>query len=83
MEVEKIVKPKELFETLKFKDVDEAESAFKYALEFLLYMNVGDVIDFPSASFEKISDELIYLKPKITNDLVDVLENKRIIKFSF
>lgn len=81
--VERIVKPKELFKTLQFKDVEEAEKAFKYALEFLLYMSVGDVVETPSATFEKMSDELLYIKPRTVNDVVEVLEKKRIIKFSF
>jgi hypothetical protein len=82
--IERVIRPKELFDTLQVKDVEESEKAFKYAFDFLNYMSVGDVIETTQGSYEKISEDLIHITPQInTEDMVNTLAKKRIIKFLF
>jgi hypothetical protein len=83
-DVEKIIRPKELFDMLQIKDVEEAERVFKYAFDFLAYMAVGDVILTPQGEFEKLSDDLIHLRSDVNkDDMINTLEKRRIIKFLF
>lgn len=83
-DIEKTIRPKELFDMLQIKDVEEAERVFKYAFDFLSYMSVGDVLVTPTSSFEKLSDDLIHISSDINkDDMTNTLEKRRIIKFLF
>jgi hypothetical protein len=83
-DVIKEVRPKELFDMLQIKDVEEAERVFKYAFEFLAYISVGDIIQTPQGDFEKLSDDLIHISTSVNkDDMLNTLEKRRIIKFLF
>lgn len=82
--IEKIIKPKELFDMLQIKDVEEAERVFKYAFDFLSYMSVGDEIQTPNGTYTKISSDLIHFNQDLNKeDMVNTLEKRRVIKFLF
>lgn len=83
-EIEKVIRPKELFDMLQIKDVEEAERVFKYAFDFLSYMSVGDEIQTPNGKYVKLSDDLIHFQNDINkDDMANTLEKRRIIKFLF
>ena len=79
---EKIIQPKKLFKILKLKDFEEAEKVFASTLGFLVYLPPGHTIRTSTASFRKISNDLIQITTNIdTKNLVNFLEKTNVIKF--
>jgi len=75
-----IVQPSDIFKLLRIKDEDEAKKILTNAYNLLLYLQPGDQLQVPSADFEKISHDLLYLKPHIKLDqTLNTLEKSRII----
>ena len=79
-----IIQPKKLFKILKVKDFEEAEKVFASTLGFFVYLPIGHTIETSTASFHKVSNDLIQISTDIdTDNLVNFLEKTRIIKFPF
>jgi len=81
---DKIIQPKKLFKILKIKDYEEAEKVFASTVGFFVYLPTGHTIQTSTASFHKVSHDLIQITTNIdTSNLVNFLEKTRIIKFPF
>lgn len=79
---EKIIQPKKLFKILKIKDFEEAEKVFASTLGFFVYLPIGHKIQTSTASFHKISSDIIQISTNIdTKNLVNFLEKTNVIKF--
>ena len=79
---EKIIQPKKLFRILKVKDYSEAEKVFASTMGFFLYLPVGHTIRTSTATFQKISSDLIHIDSDLKQDnLVNFLEKTGTIKF--
>ena len=80
--MDKIIQPKKLFKILKIKDYEEAEKVFASTVGFLVYLPEGHTIQTSTASFHKISNDLIQISSNIdTANLVNFLEKTKVIKF--
>ena len=79
---EKIIQPKKLFRILKVKDYEEAEKVFASTIGFFLYLPIGHTIRTSTASFKKLSNDLIHIESEIDMDnLNNFLEKTGVIKF--
>jgi hypothetical protein len=79
---EKIIQPKKLFRILKVKDFEEAERVFASTIGFFLYLPTGHTIRTSTASFEKLSDDLIHISSDLdTTNLNNFLEKTGTIRF--
>ena len=84
MAAAKIVQPKKIFRALGVKDTEEAQNVLQVAFGFLLYLKPGEEMQTANASFSKISEDLIHIKPNIDmKDVVTSLDRKNIIKLPF
>lgn len=82
--MDKIIQPKKLFKILKVKDYEEAEKVFASTIGFFVYLPLGHTIQTSTASFHKISNDLIQITTDIdTDNLVNFLEKSKVIKFPF
>ena len=79
---EKIIQPKKLFRILKVKDFEEAEKVFASTIGFFLYLPTGHTIRTSTATFKKISNDLIHVESDLDmENLNNFLEKTGTIKF--
>lgn len=83
--VHKIITPSTVFKNMKLKTTNypDAEKILSVALNTLIGLNVGDVLETSSGTFTKIAPDLLHVDSNLNQEqLVDSLEKRKIIKFT-
>ena len=69
---------------IKESNFDDAEKVFKFALDFLNYMAVGDELHTTNIVYTKTCADNLHLDAKIDlADSIDSLEKKRVIVIGY
>lgn len=77
----KTIQPHKLFKVLNVRDEAEAQRILQSCFGFLLYLQQGQTLETNTASFQKISHDLIYINPKIDlKKTVEALEKTKLIR---
>lgn len=68
-----VIQPSEIIDLLGVTDRIEAERIISATLDFLIYLKVGDSLHTSNASFEKLSEDMVYLNVhrKIEDKIAD------------
>jgi len=81
MKKENVIQPSKLLKILNVKDEAEAEKILNCCFGFLIYLKEGQVLKTNTASFEKISNDLIHIDAKIDiKKTVKSLEKSKFIR---
>lgn len=78
---EKIIQPQKLLKVLNIKDEGEAEKVLQSCFGFLIYLKEGQKLVTNTATFEKISNDLIHIQSKVdVKKTVKSLEKAKYIR---
>lgn len=83
--VTKTITPSSIFKNMKLDSLNfvEAEKVLSVALNTLIRLNVGDVLETSSGTFSKIASDLVHVDTDLNqSQIVDSLEKRKIIKFT-
>jgi len=80
-ELKRTFQPIDIFKLHKIKNVEEAEKILNSTLCILIYMAIGDSLEFSAARFTKVSNDLIYMENILEPaQVIDQLEKRRLIR---
>lgn len=76
-----VFQPSEICSSCNAKDLQECMRIISSTLSMLLYLREGDALEYSSAKFSKLSDDLLHIETNLDiEQLADSLSHRRIIR---